>query len=243
VTNLNRQTRKQVHTAVKELLHNQDIDGLVSLAEQEPKVVRILLSLLHETEDMIRWRAIQGIGAVAVIRAQSNSESVSDLLRRLLWSMNDESGNVGWHAPEAIGEILACVPSLIDEFGPILFAYLKEEPFERGSHWALARISWVKPDTLIAYHEQLFESLDDEDPFIRAHAAISLCVMGGGSAKEKIKALSGDKSAFNVFDYRSGKMEDLTVGQVAGAILKHSVGSVKRPTYLYELLSKPCNKP
>jgi HEAT repeat protein len=226
-----------------ELLHKRDIDGLASLAGQEPKVIRVLLSLLLETEDLTRWRAIQGIGAIAAIKAQSNSESVPDLLRRLLWSMNDESGNVGWHAPEAIGEILACVPSLIDEFGPILFAYLREEPFERGSHWALARISWVKPDTLIEYHKTLFQSLDDSDPFIRAHAAISLCVMGSGSAKEKIKDLSGDKSAFSIFDYRSGKMEDLTVGQVAGAILRHPVGSVKRPAYLYELLGKPCSKP
>jgi hypothetical protein len=233
---LNCQSRRQSKTAVRELLLNQDIDGLTSLAEKEPKVLRILLALLLETEEVTRWRAIQGIGAVAAMKARGNSESVPDLLRRLFWSMNDESGNVAWHAPEAIGEILACVPPLIDEFGPILVSYLREEPFERGSHWALARIAWVKPDGLIEYREPLLRSLDDSDPFIRAHAAISLCAMGSVYPQEKITGLSGDESSFRIYDHRSGKMENLTVDQVAGAISRHSSGSLERPTYLYAIV-------
>ncbi len=233
---MNCHSRRETKTAVRELLQNSDMDGLASRAEGDPKVMRVLLSMLLETEDLQRWRAIQGIGAVAAVKARSKLETVSDLLRRLLWSMNDESGNVAWHAPEAIGEILARVPPLIGEFGPILFAYLREEPFERGSHWAVARISWVEPEGLVKYHKMLYRSLDDPDPFIRAHAAISLCALGEETAMEKIKGLSGDGSVFSIYDCRSGNMEDLTVGRVAIAVLGHLPGSVEIPVYLYELL-------
>ena len=47
--------------------------------------------------------------------------------RRLIWSLNDESGGIGWGAPEAMGEILARSEKLSCEFYCILLAYIRED--------------------------------------------------------------------------------------------------------------------
>lgn len=44
--------------------------------------------------------------------------------RRLMWHMNEESGNIGWGIPEAFAEILAQHRRLGDEFYPILNSYV-----------------------------------------------------------------------------------------------------------------------
>ena len=81
--------------------------------------------------------------------------------------MNDESGGVGWHSPDIIGEILVNVPSLIDEFGDLLLAYLKEEPFERGIHRAILKVASINPEPFRNYTSLITKSLDSDDPEIR----------------------------------------------------------------------------
>ena len=63
---------------------------------------------------------------------------LQDLLRRLFWALNDESGAVPYGVPEAIGEILAVRPACQREFLPVLCSMLTHEemiqtgPIERG---------------------------------------------------------------------------------------------------------------
>jgi len=85
---------------VKELLRERDYDNLQKWAKNMRNPQRTLLSLAYDTDELIRWRAIEAIGKVAQIQAESDIEKVRDLIRRLLWLMNDESGGLGWHSPE-----------------------------------------------------------------------------------------------------------------------------------------------
>jgi len=39
---------------------------------------------------------------------EKEMESARVIMRRLMWSLNDESGDIGWGAPEAMAEIIAC---------------------------------------------------------------------------------------------------------------------------------------
>jgi len=68
------------------------------------------MSLLFDRDKVICFRASEALGKVAAMEADKDLEPVRDLLRRLFWMMNDESGNTCWYAPEAIGEILYNVP-------------------------------------------------------------------------------------------------------------------------------------
>ena len=124
------QTRKKV---IRKVLSNRDFKEIREWTVSERNPLRTLLSFTYDSDELMRRRAVEAIGLVADHRARKNLEKVRDFIRRLLWLMNDESGGLARLAPEMIGEILVNVPSLIDEYGPLLFSFLQEEPFERGS--------------------------------------------------------------------------------------------------------------
>jgi len=54
-------------------------------------------------------------------------ESARVIMRRLMWSLNDESGGIGWGAPEAMGEIMARHEQLTKEYSAILGSYIRED--------------------------------------------------------------------------------------------------------------------
>lgn len=90
--------------------------------------------------------------------------ALSEFVRSLFWSMNDESGNLCRMAPEALGEILRARPEFRAPFAPLLPQYLVEEPFETGALWALCRLAdagWLSEPLPYAL---LASSLNHSDP-------------------------------------------------------------------------------
>jgi len=218
----------QQKKVLRELLERHDREGLIEWADGRKKGITSLLALLlYEADELIRWRCIEGLGLLAADLAPRGLEQIRDVIRRLLWTMNDESGNVGWFAPEAIGEILARVPRLGREFSGLLPGFLVEEPFERGAHWAMVRVAGTSGDRpygrkmLEAGAGILIQSLDDPDAFTRAHAAVALRWLGrltGAPAD----ALASDQAPFPVYDYDTGQMTEMTV---AGLLEKDAEAS------------------
>lgn len=206
------------------LLEARDRDGLLEWADGRKKGMTALLALLlYETDELLRWRCVEGMGLLARDLAPRGLEQIRDIIRRLLWTMNDESGNVGWFAPEAIGEILAGVPRLTREFANLLPNFLVEEPFERGTHWAMVRVADLAGDIpavqkmLEEGREVLVQSLSDEDAFTRAHAALALRRLGRLTGAPAA-ALQNDQAPLTVYDFDSGRLVETTVsGLLQGA--------------------------
>ncbi len=72
--------------------------------------------------------------------AEEDMESARVIMRRLMWSLNDESGGIGWGSPEAMGEIIASHDGLAKEYAHVLISYVWEEgnfleyePLQRGA--------------------------------------------------------------------------------------------------------------
>ena len=61
---------------------------------------------LLDPDELIRWRTVEALGKVAVMLGERDLETVRELVRKLLWLMNDESGGLCRLSPELIGEIL-----------------------------------------------------------------------------------------------------------------------------------------
>ena len=207
---------------LRDLLEKRDREGLVAWADGRKKGITALLALLlYETDELIRWRCIEGLGLLAGDQAPRGLEQIRDIIRRLLWTMNDESGNVGWFAPEAIGEILANVPRLAREFAGLLPNFLVEEPFERGTHWAMVRVAAVMGDSpavqkmLEESAEILVQSLSDKDAFTRAHAALALKRLDRLTGAPAT-ALENDQAPLSVYDFDTGQMIDTTVAGLFG---------------------------
>jgi hypothetical protein len=111
-----------------------------------------LISLIQSPDETLRGRAVRALGRVVAALARENLESARVVMRRLMWSLNDESGGIGWGAPEAMGEIMAQSEPLAREYARILLSYVDEngnyleyEPLRRGALEGIRRLSEVRP--------------------------------------------------------------------------------------------------
>jgi hypothetical protein len=206
---MNRQQRKKL---VKELVVSRQLARLQELAKRDKRVVGVLCALLYEPDDHFRWRAIEALGSVAAIVADTDLQSVRELVRRLEWLMNDESGGAGWHSPEAMAAIVVNVPPLLDTFGVLLGSYLRDDGLSRGAHWAVAALAKVRPGLFADRIDELTVSLDSNDPFIRGYAVIALASIAGDTLAERTKNMRDDSGTLELYTRDTGELRPTTVG-------------------------------
>jgi len=200
---------------VRACLEKRDLSAVVEQAAERGATSRAVVSLLFDPEPIIRWRAIETLGLSAARTSHRGLEKVRRQLRNLLWLMNDESGGLCWMAPEAIGEIVYRVPQLLDEYGPLLPQFFDEEPFERGSRWGVARLAPLKPELFAPVVPRLLGSLSDADPVVRGYSLLALGALGKGGGPNEAITLKNDMAAVPVYDFESGVLEAVSVGELA----------------------------
>jgi len=115
------------------------------------KVISPLISFLCSIDEKIEHRAAVAIGTVTAKLAGHDIESARVIMRRLIWSLNDESGGIGWGAPEAMAEIMAGDKRLADEYSKILISYsepnknyLEHEGLQKSVRRGLKRLACQK---------------------------------------------------------------------------------------------------
>lgn len=98
-------------------------DSLGEIAAQGMAAVGPLFALLPRPEPL-RGRAAHALGLTVAKLYESSPENARIVIRRLMWHMNEESGNIGWGIPEAFGESLAACPGLAKEYHRVLISYI-----------------------------------------------------------------------------------------------------------------------
>ncbi|MEW6614960.1 MAG: DVU0298 family protein [Thermodesulfobacteriota bacterium] len=195
---------------VLSLLKLPDFDkALDKLSKLPPrKVINTLIASLCTDDEEMKWKAVSAIGFIVSNVAANDMEAARTVMRRLMWNLNDESGGIGWGAPEAMGEIMACHEGLAEEFAHILISYIREDgnyieyqPLQRGVVWGLARLAQVRPrilrdkDTARFLHTYLGSS----DPTIRALAAWAIGLLGVGGSRSRLEALLTDDTEVQLY--------------------------------------------
>ena len=159
---LDRGTRirgRKFRDVVLEFIASTDLEQALSeVTRHTPpgRLLRPLMSLIRSEDVETRHRAVTALGWVTVQLAESDLESARDVVRRLMLTLTEESGGIGWGSPESIGEILARHAGLADEFADMLISYtcphsgnyLEHEPLQRGVLWGLGRLAQARPDLL-----------------------------------------------------------------------------------------------
>jgi HEAT repeat protein len=210
--NRKRSTARQRKAQLRELLQRRDHEALLAWSDAEPHAVRTVFSALFEADELLRWRAIEALGLLAEKQSYVEQETIREWIRRLLWNMNDESGGLMWHGPEAIAEILFRVQELVAEFVMILNSFHEEEPFEAGTYIGLARLAELVPRRVRPFAGLLAKGLTDPDPRIRAHAARIHRLTGELSATAELERVLADETPLTVYDHGSGQLRETTVG-------------------------------
>ncbi len=191
-------TFRQLKQELKAKLAADDWQTLLpELASRyEPKqCIGPLFTFLMEM-DVVRWRAVTALGVVVDRLFHKSPEDARVIMRRLMWNLNEESGNVAWGAPETMGEIMAVNVKLADEYASILASYMDDSitcgnyldhpPLRRGVYWGLARLAETRPKRVAPAAAALVRGLEDcEDPVIPGLAALTLARLAEARAFPK----------------------------------------------------------
>lgn len=214
----NRQLKKDVFKLLKEGEFKKNLEKICRIDGR--KVVNPLISFFYNPDELIKWRSITAMGAVVDKLAQNNVEYARVIMRRLMWSLNDESGGIGWGAPEAMGEIMARNQLLADEYSSILLSYINESGnflehpiLQRGVLWGLGRLAYEKPGLVKPADHFLIPYMLSEDPFHRGLAVWTAGALECELFIPYLKNLVKDKEKIMVFIEMD--LAEFTVGQLA----------------------------
>jgi hypothetical protein len=99
----------------------------------------------------------------------TNLDFLRETCRKLVWSLSDESGGIGWSAPEMLGEIVSADPKRFKDFIPLIASVyeIEEDVFRGGVLFALGRIAELAPELAAPYQKIIIFSLTDKDPLVK----------------------------------------------------------------------------
>lgn len=192
---------RQIKSHIYNILGQEDWQQELHRLQDIPakRLISPLFGTLCSGSDQLRWHGVSSFGILLPrLIQEQGQEAARVVLRRLTWSLNDESGGIGWGAPEVIGEILANSEQLALEYHKILLSfinpalepgnYLEYTPLRRGAYWGLARLGQTKPQLLATHFEGIRNCLEQEedDPFILVCATLLI-----GSLQPEPKVLQG----------------------------------------------------
>ena len=219
----NRQMRKLLPSLLQE-----DLDAALAEIRQFPLQPAIsgLIACLYRTEERIKWHAVSAIGVLMNELAETDMEATRIVMRRLLWSMNEESGGIGWGIPEAMAEIMVVNDNLAREYGHLLISYMREENYlelpalQRGLMWGIGRLSKARPELMLAKDGDGYLSiyLESVDRLVVGLAARAFGFLKVKDALPHVKLLVDDPLPVRL--YEDHRFIDTTVGRLARAAIE-----------------------
>jgi len=225
-----------VKTRVIDLLAGSDVDRILAEMRSLPArdIIHALFSAICRPEEPLRWHAVQAMGESVARLAETDMEAARIVMRRLIWSLNEESAGIGWGAPEAMAEIICHHSGLAGEYvhmlisymrgdGPELFQdgnFLEHEMLQRGLLWGIGRLAEVRPEMLRerGVAADLLPYLDSDDHAVRGLAARALGLLHADGAAGGIARLAGD--SFPVSLYEQGTLRKATVEELGREALQ-----------------------
>ncbi len=116
---------KKLKKEVLEFLQQNDFEcNLYKIHNYDDrKLVNVLFSFLCSTDKRLKENTVTAMGEVVSKIAEDDIEFARTVMRRLMLSLTEESGGIGWGAPEAMGEIMARSEKLAEEYYKILISY------------------------------------------------------------------------------------------------------------------------
>lgn len=210
---------------VLDMLGRQDWeDGLQELLPNPQAAVGPLFSALCASSSLVRWHAVTAFGLVIAALAGHIPEKARVVMRRFLWSLNDESGGIGWGSPEAMAEIMVQSPLMASEYHNHLLAYIHEDhcrpdcylehaPLRRGAVWGVARLAQARPELMRPAETDLLLALEDTDGIIRGFSAWACGVLRLNSSTASLHALLADPTPVEL--YRDRMLLETTTATLA----------------------------
>ncbi len=208
--------RFELKRIVIDALQKRDLSRIAELGLENPRTISILFNLSYDKDSLITWRAIEAMGEVVHAIAERSREDAREVMKRLLWSITEESGGLGWSSIEMIAEVIVRSPGVFSDVALLIPEYFDEPIFRESVLYALWRIGKERPELLEknAVEAVLKEALESENPTIKG---LALLIIRDCSEKLGLKGL--DKSISNddnrkIRIYNDGNFEYLTIKEI-----------------------------
>lgn len=146
-----------VKREVGDLLRKRDFQNLLALCVSDRDYWKEVRYRLYDLDEVLRWSAIETAARLMKNWWDSGKEEkVRIYIRTLFWSLNDESGGIGWSSAQTIAEIIAINPVLIDPYGSMMIAHcIDDPPLLKGCFWGIGRLGGLITKTLMSFREQI----------------------------------------------------------------------------------------
>ena len=209
--------RRQVKKEIFTLLNEYEPESLTIKLSAYPRiqVINTLFMALCDTNERVRWHAVSCFGELVSRMAEEKIESARIIMRRFLWTLNDESGGIGWGAPEAMAEIMCRSEVLRREYIHMLISYMQEDGDElyqdgnflelpllqRGLLWGVGTLCHRFPQEMIkrGLEADIKNYLGSADTEVRRFALWALSGLGVRYPDDFIEQFREDESQFTVY--------------------------------------------
>jgi len=212
---------KPLKQSVHELLSKRDFQTLIALCERDRHAWQEVRFSLYSLEERLRWSAVEAAAKLMELWWKSGrQEKVRQYVRTLFWSMNEESGGIGWSSPQAVAEIIATIPEIAEPYGSMMIAHtIDEPPLVNGCLWGIGRMGRLIADSLAFFQKQILATFLIDDARTLGLATWAMGEAGFSPAKPQIEKLSS--RAEPVAIYINGEFTVRTLHDwAAGSLMK-----------------------
>lgn len=214
---------REIKKKVQLLLKEENLENILSELRRIPprNLITSLLAALYQTDERVKWNAVTAAGQVMNSLALADMEAARVVMRRILWSLNEESGGIGWGMPEAMGEIMAVNEGLAAEYAHLLVSYMREENYlelpalQQGLMWGIGRLAMVRPDLLLRNDADghMVMYLESADPVVAGLACRNFGLLGVREAAFHIRDFVDNPHPLQLYENR--RILSVSVGELA----------------------------
>ena len=232
----NRLTRRRIKLELLLLLEKRQTSEISNFLERYPDhlVLNTLFSALCNPLDRVRWNAVICFGTIVPRLAEERIEEARVIMRRFLWSLNDESGGIGWGAPESLAEVMCHCGQLRREYLHMLISYMCEDGEEffqdgnylelpmlqRGLLWGIGRLCQCHRDEMIEQNivENVAAYLSSTDSTVSGLAIWALGLLQAKTTAQRIAPFLDEDKVIQI--YRDNFLQDVELGVLAEEALQ-----------------------
>lgn len=197
-------------------------EELITLAEEDTRVMNELQRMLYIPDEHLRWQIIDILAEVSKKVGERRPDLISKSLSNLLQSAA-YPGASAWGSLEAAGAIISTNPDLFGEFSPALLSFLRQKNLWKEVTWAIGKIATVDPKLVRYAFKALRSFLNEQDPALRGYAAWALGNLGYEEVIEELKNHLTDIEKLLIF--RDSELKETTVAQLS----KEAIEKLSKP--------------
>ncbi|MBQ9020533.1 MAG: hypothetical protein IJ113_00760 [Eggerthellaceae bacterium] len=138
---------------IEQMVEGRAYDALLASFDEDPDATRrFLVRLAYDPQAPLHDETIRVLRFLSKERSAAMPEFFLETMRRQIWAMNEEGGNIAWSAPEIVVAVVAGNPKRFGDFFSFAFeAAVDEMVFQPSLVKAFDLMAETNPEFVAEY--------------------------------------------------------------------------------------------